>query len=95
MDFSIKHGLALLAVALAGGRAWEQLLSVIRRRWGALSATVSPQVSMFNPLAGAAALAYGHVIGADSALLIATWLHTIAAAATLLISCVDSSGGRV
>lgn len=94
MDFSIKNGLALLAIVLACARSCEQLLPLIRRRRYALAPADSPQVSLLSPCAGAAALAYGHAIGADSALLIATWTHTAAAVTALLITSLGFQRGQ-
>lgn len=89
MDFSTKNGLALLAIALACARSYEQLLPVVRsRRFGPASA-VSPHVSLLSPFAGAAALAYGHAIGADTALLVATWLHTATATLAVMLTTLD------
>ena len=86
MDFPIKNALAALAVALACARSFEQLLPAVRNRWFGLAPVFSPQVSKLSPFAGAAALAYGHAIGADTALLIATWLHTATAMAVVAIT---------
>lgn len=85
MDYSLKNGLALLAVALACARSWEQLLPAIRSRRGAVAPAAFPRASVLSPIAGMAALAYAHAIGADRALLIASWSHTTAALAALLL----------
>ena len=47
---------------------------------------VDQRASFLAPAAGAAALAYAHIIHADLVLLIATWLNTTTAVATLAMS---------
>lgn len=79
MDVSFRSGLALLAVVLAVARAGQQLALIHRRRVSAPGSPSSLHASVLTPAAGAAALAYGHLIGADPSLLVATWLNTGAA----------------
>ena len=79
MDVSFRSGLALLAVLLAVARASEQLVLVHRSRVSAPGSPSTPRASLLPPAAGAVALAYGHLIGADPSLLVATWLNTAAA----------------
>lgn len=89
MDFSIKCGLACLTVGLACARTSEQLIQLYQsnRRFSHRTASAPP--SLINPIAGLAALAYAHSIGADRVLLAATWLHTVTASATVLISTIQ------
>lgn len=86
MDSSIRNGLAVLAIVLACARSLEQLLPVVRSCQFSLAPAASPQVSLLSFFAGAAALAYGHAIGADTALLIATWLHTATATLAVMLT---------
>lgn len=79
MDVSFRSGLALLAVLLAVARASEQLVLVHRSRVSVPGRPSSSRASLLTPAAAAVGLAYGHLIGADASLLVATWLNTAAA----------------
>lgn len=94
MDFSSKNGLAFLAIGLACARTCEQLLHLYHSHRSAPAAAASPRASVLSPVAGLAALAYAHTIGADSALLIATWLHTATASVTVMIAPLNFQRGH-
>ena len=76
MELTVKNLLAGLAIGMACARSVEQLLPHVRSRLLGTAQTVPLRGSLLSPGAGFAALVYGHAIGADSALLIATWMHT-------------------
>lgn len=79
MDVSFRTGLAMLVVLLAVARATEPLVRVYRSRVSVPGSPPSSRASLLTPAAGVAALAYGHLTGADPSLLVATWLNTAAA----------------
>ena len=97
MNSVINNGLAVIAVGLACARACEELINLRRRHQGATTQTLPPRTSLLNPAAGFAALAYGHSINADPALLLAAWLHTLTVSACVLIEafCDRRESGRV
>jgi hypothetical protein len=71
MDIHINGWLAWTAVALAIARTGEQLLHIYKSHQ-----PTQHRVSLLAPVAGAATLVYAHSIGADLALLVATWINT-------------------
>ena len=88
MNSVINNGLAVMAVGLACARACEQLINLRRHHQGATTQTLPPRTSLLNPAAALAALAYGHSINADPALLLAAWLNTLTVSACVLIEAV-------
>ena len=84
----INNGLAVFAVGLAGARACAQLFNLRRRHRGATMQILPARTSLLNPAAGLAALAYGHSINLDPALLLAAWFHTLTVSACVLIEAV-------
>ena len=85
MEFSFQSSLAGFAIALSCARNCEQFIGLLNARRSALLQAVDQSASL-TPAAGVAALVYAQVINADLALLIATWLSTTTAVATLEIS---------
>ena len=86
MEFSIRSSLAGLAIALSCARNCEQFISLCKARKAKSLQAVDQRVSLLTPAAGAAALAYAHIIHADPVLLVATWLNTTTAVVTLAMS---------
>lgn len=76
---TLKLSLEAATVLLAAARATEQLANL--RNDVTAGSKQDHQLaadSLFAPAASAAAVAYGHFIGANAILLVATWMNTIA-----------------
>lgn len=96
MSTSMTMALGAATVLLAAARALEQLLQ-FRRITGATAGPISiPSASLLAPTAGAMTLMYADIVGADSALMVATWISTLSSTAawastTLLIAAHSSA----
>ena len=76
---TIQLTLEAAMVLLAAARAAEQFATLRNALAAESKQAYRPQaVSLLAPAAGAAAVAYGHVYGNDTVLLVAAWMNTVA-----------------
>ena len=88
MDSSYQSCLAFLAVMLASARTCEQVALLHRRLTSTQDSRPGHRASNLTPAAGAAALAYGYAIDADTTLRLIAWLNLSAG----LMACAFARG---